>query len=87
MKVKEGFMLREVLDSYLIMGTTKETYLPHCILSLNEAGALLWHALEKEADEDTLVTALLGEYDVDSTTARRDVGVFIQQLKEKELLC
>ena len=80
-------MLREVLDSFLVMGTTKDTYLPNCILSLNEPGAMLWHVLEKDADEEALVAALLAEYDVDTATARRDVATFVHQLEEKKLLC
>ena len=55
-------------------------------MNLNESGALLFENLQKGADEDKLVNALLDEYDVDEATARADVKRFISKVKDANIL-
>lgn len=86
MRIKPGFMLRKVVDIYVIMGIGSEAYAPNQIMSLNETGAFLWDLLEKEADRETLVSALPKEFEVDRETAERDVDAFLAQLREKALI-
>ena len=49
MKIKPGYMLRKVVDVYVIVGIGDETYAPNQIMSLNETGAFLWRILENGA--------------------------------------
>ena len=86
MKIKTGYVLREVLDAYLVMGVGSGTYVPNQIMSLNETGAFLWRMLEDGTEKDELVRSMLSEYEVDSETAERDVDAFIAQLQEKALI-
>lgn len=86
MKIQPGYTLREVLDTYLVLGVGSEAYAPNCIMSVNETGAFLWHLLEQGAEKDELVAKLLDEFDVDEATAARDVDAFIAQLNEKALI-
>ena len=53
---------------------------------LNETGKFLWERLEKGTDEEALVAALLGEYDVDEQTARKHVALFVGKLNENGFL-
>jgi len=41
--------------------------------------------LQKGADDDALLQYLLNEYDVDESTARRDLDVFLGTLEEMKL--
>ena len=41
--------------------------------------------LQQGADEDALLQHLLNEYDVDESTARRDLDVFLGTLEEMKL--
>ena len=41
--------------------------------------------LQKGADDDTLLQYLLDEYDVDESTARRDLDVFLGTLEQMKL--
>lgn len=79
-------MLRQVLDTYLVMGVGSEAYVPNQIMSVNETGAFLWPLLEAGAEKQDLVNALLKEYDADAETAGRDVEAFLAQLREKALI-
>lgn len=86
MKIKAGYMLRQVMDVYLVMGVGSEAYVPNQIMSTNETGAFLWEILEKGAEHQDLVDALLREYDTDAETAGKDVDTFLNQLREKALI-
>lgn len=86
MKVKPGYMLRKVVEIYVIIGIGDEAYTPNEIMSLNETGAFLWRMLEKGAERGELVESLTKEYDVDGQTAAADVDSFLAQLREKELI-
>lgn len=86
MKIKPGFMLRKVVEIYVILGIGSEAYNPNQIMSLNETGAFLWGLLEKGADRETLIDALPQEFEVDRQTAEKDVDAFLTQLREKALI-
>lgn len=86
MKIKSGYMLRKVVDIYVIIGVGSEAYAPNQIMSVNETGAFLWGLLEKGADRDTLIDALPKEFEVDRVTAEKDVDAFLAQLREKALI-
>ena len=56
------------------------------MITLNETGKLLWERLEKGAEQEELVAALLQEYDVDEQTATDHVAIFVGKLIEKGIL-
>lgn len=86
MKIRSGYMLRKVIDTYVIMGLGSDNYVPNRIMSLNETGAYLWGLLEKGSDKQALIDNLISEYEVDLTTAEKDVDVFLDQLRDKDLI-
>ena len=86
MKIRSGYMLRKVIDTYVIMGIGSDNYAPNRIMSLNETGAYLWGLLEKGSDKQALIDNLISEYEVDLTTAEKDVDVFLDQLRDKDLI-
>ena len=86
MKINGGFALREVAGNILAVsvGNGKDGF--NGVINLSESSAFLWKILEKGAEEDELVKALLEEYNVDEETAKKDVAEFIVKLKEAKLL-
>ena len=86
MKIRSGYILRQVMDIYVVMGIGSEAYVPNQIMSVNETGAFLWGLLEKGAEKEELVSGLVKEYEVDTETAEKDVGEFLNRLREKALV-
>ena len=83
MKIKEGYLVREVAGSTLAIPVGEEAGSFGGMLRLNETGVFLWHLLEKEADVASLVDALLSEYEgVDRETATCDVEAFLNGLRK-----
>lgn len=86
MKIKSGFILREVADNFIVVAVGDRVKEFNGLINLNSTGAFLWKVLEKGATEDDLVNALLAEYEIDEQTARRDVGIFVAKVKETNLV-
>ncbi len=86
MKIKKGFILREIAGSYIVVAVGDAVKSFNGVINLNKTGALLWKELEKGGDEDALVKALLSEYEVDEEIAKKDVEAFIAKLKGANLL-
>ena len=80
MRLKDGFVLREVAGSWVVLPTGEATVDFNGMLSLNDSGAFLWRALENGADKQGLVDALLTEYDVEASLAEADVTAFLDKL-------
>lgn len=86
MKIRSGYILRQVMDIYVVMGIGSEAYVPNQIMSVNETGAFLWGLIEKGAEKQELVENLVKEYEVDAETAEKDVDAFLTRLREKALI-
>ena len=86
MKIKEGFVLRQVADATIVVPSGKTSLDFNGMITLNDTGAFLWKLLESETDEQAVLEAMLGEYDVDEETARAGVEKFVGRLREEGLL-
>lgn len=86
MKIKEGFLLRNIAGSNIVVPVGAASVDFNGMITLNDSGAFLWKELEKGGDEETLTAALLREYDVDEATARSCAIDYIQKLDEAGVL-
>ena len=86
MKIKDGFILREVLGKTVVVAVGKRVKEFNGIINLNSSSAFLWRALSEDVTEEQLVQKLLEEYEVEEGVARRDVSLFIEKLKEAKLI-
>jgi uncharacterized protein with ATP-grasp and redox domains len=86
MKVKEGFVLKEVAGSYVIVPIGENLIDFSAMITTNETGAFIWNLLKEERSINDLLSELLKEYDVDEETARADILEFLKTLKENKVL-
>ncbi|MCQ2055634.1 MAG: PqqD family protein [Fibrobacter sp.] len=78
MKLKEGFVLREVCGEQVIMGEGLGALDFGRLLCLNETAAFLWTVAAKgEFTIESLTDALCAEYDVDAAQAKADVKAIV----------
>lgn len=85
MKLKAGFILREVAGQIVVI-PSGDTMDLNMMITLNETGRFLWERLEQGAEEGELVSDLLAEYEVDEATATAHVKAFIQKLQDNDFL-
>lgn len=88
MKVKKGFELQNVCGEYIIVPAGIENVDFSRIISLNPTAAFLWERVSgmEEFTVETLVEALLEEYEVEETVAREDCALIIERWAEMELI-
>ena len=85
-KRKNGYLLRELGNSYVIVPIAGNQLKFHDMLSLNETGAFLWEQLREEKTEEELLEAVLLDYQVEEETARKDIREFIDQAVKAGIL-
>lgn len=86
MKIKDGFILKKIAGSTVVVPVGDTLVNLQLMLSLNESGAFLWHQLQKDCTKDDLLAAMQAEYDVDAATAAADIDAFLNTLKENHIL-
>lgn len=86
MKIKDGFILRQVAGNYIVIGVGDEAVDFNGMITVNETGAFLWKILENGATTEEMVSALTAEYDVSADDAKKDVSDFIAKLEDGKLL-
>lgn len=84
MKIKEGFILREVAGDSIVMPSSEMNI--NAMITLNETGAFLWKLLESETTEEELTAAIMKQYTVEEEIAKTAVHNFVEKLKEHEFL-
>ncbi len=86
MRLKDGFMLKKILDDYIVVPTGDNIVDFAVAVSLNESGAFLWDQLSKEKTIFELADALAAEYNVSSEEVIGDVAEFAELLKTHNFL-
>ena len=81
MKIRKGFVLREVAGRQVVIATGDAAKNFNGIIKLNESAVMLWKMIESGADEETLAQKIIETYEVDEATAYNDVSMFVTKLK------
>lgn len=87
MRIKNGFVLREVCGEQVIMGEGVGALDFGKLLCLNETAAWLWQkASEGDFTIESLADALCGEYDVSAEQAKNDVAAIVAEWQKVNVL-
>lgn len=86
MKAKEGFIMREVAGTAVVLAVGKAADTFKGTVTLNGSGKLLWGVLEKGATRDELIDLILEHYYTDRETAASGVDSFVSTLIENGIV-
>ena len=86
MKIKSGFAKRKIADSNIVVPVGKATNDFNGMITLNESGSFFWDCLTSDTSVDEVVKKVTSEYDIDETTARKDIENFVDMLRNNNLL-
>lgn len=86
MKIKDGFMLRQIAGSWVVVPLEQRVVEFNGLMTLNESGAMLWKLLETGAEIGDLVKAITNEYAIDVNTAKKDIKELLDNLEAKGLI-
>ena len=88
MKLKEGFVLRQVCGENVITGEGLGAINFGKLLALNETAAWLWKEADAQGDftVNSLADKLCEEYEVTAEQARQDVDAIVKKWQEVEVV-
>lgn len=86
MKIKSGFVIREIAGQYMAVPVGERVNDLHGMIALNETGAFIWKLLEHEKTEEELAEALTEDYDVSFEEALDAVKEFHEMMKKEKVL-
>lgn len=86
MRIKDGYVLREIAGSNIVvpLGDTQVSF--KGIMTLNDVGTFIWRKLENGATKEELLGAVLAEYDIDEETASKDIDRYLIKLRGEKII-
>ncbi len=87
MKIKDGFILREVAGTYIALATGDLSKEYKGSLTLNSSAKFLFENMKEETTKEQLVAKMLEHFDdLDEKTATNAVEKFVSKLQEENLI-
>lgn len=86
MKIREGFVLRNVADEHMVMPTGENVGKFGGAVVLSDVAAFVFEQLKRPVSREDLLSLILAEYDVDAETATADLDALLAQFREMNLL-
>lgn len=86
MKIKEGLVMRELAGKAVVIPVGEASKELKGMVKLNKTGRAVWEGLSQGLSEDQIAEGIAERFEVDEATARRDVAVFVEKMREASLL-
>lgn len=86
MRIKDGFVLREIAGQIMVIATGEASKDFHGMIKLNETGRDIFVALQEKCSEDEIITRLQAKYEIDREKAAEDTKAFLVQMKDAGFL-
>lgn len=86
MKLKPDFQIVQMANDYMLVPTGDQIDSFNGTVILNEVSAFILNQLKEDLEKEDLVERLVKEFDVESATAREDVDVAVEKMKQIGIL-
>lgn len=86
MNIKKKLLKRQIAGDAFLVPLGKEIYDSNGLFFLTEVGEFIWDRLEQAGSLDDILGAILEEYDVEESVARKDVEAFFEKLRTMEII-
>ena len=86
MRIKKGFVLREVAGQIMVIATGEASKNFHGMIKLNATGKVIWLGLQEGLSEEQIVVRLQEQFDVEADKASQDTRAFMKQMEEMGFL-
>lgn len=83
MKIKKGFVIREVSGQIMVIATEEASLNFHGLIRLNQTGKFIWEAIERGLSIDEIALELSQAYKINLDVAKADTKLFIKKMQEE----
>ena len=86
MRIKEGFVLREVAGQVMVIATGEASKDFNGMIKLNCTGKDIWEGLQAGLGEADIANTLQEKYQIDMEQAKEDTSAFLAKMEEMGFL-
>ncbi len=86
MKIKNGFVVRELAGEYVVVALGEASKIFNGIIKLNDSGLSIWNLLSEGCEREGAIEAMLREYDAPREVIEADFDRFVEILKGANIL-
>lgn len=86
MRIKNGFVLREVAGQIMVIATGEASENFNGMIKLNTTGKEIWLGLQEGLSEADIALRLQEKYEVEPEKAVQDTKMFLEQMNEMGFL-
>ncbi len=85
-RFKKGFELKDIAGELLLLPRGADTVDYNYVTVFNEAGALIYRAMDDYIDTDTLAQMLVDKYSIGFDEARADTQAYIDKMLNEGII-
>lgn len=86
MKIKDGFVTRQIGDKIVAITVGKHTKDFDGMITLNDTGLFIWNCLKNDTDKESVANKIIMEYDVSKEDAIKEIDKFVEILRQNNLI-
>ena len=86
MKIRKGFVLREIADSIVVVPTGELMKEFKEMINLNSTGKFIWELLQEDMTVEQIADKLMEKYGIDREKAMQGAQNFAKKLKDANVL-
>lgn len=86
MKIKDGFILKDVAGSKIVIATGDAKMSFNGVITFNSVGAEIFDLLDGTNTSEEIIAKISNEYNVDSATVEKDFNALVEKLRAHKML-
>ncbi|MCL2252964.1 MAG: PqqD family protein [Lachnospiraceae bacterium] len=87
MKIKDGYLLRTIADTNIVVPVSERVIEFKGMITLNDVSADIWRFLETDREYDEVIDYMISEYNIDRDTASKDLKALLKHMEDSGVLC
>ena len=86
MRLKDGFVLREIAGQRIVIALGEASQKFHGMINLNETSGFIWKCIENGMSEEEITEKIVEEYEVNYEKANCDIKKVVLKLEKLGVL-
>ena len=86
MKIKDGFILKDVAGSKIVIATGAQRINFNGVITFNDVGAEVFNMLDGSNSVEDIISKISADYNVDSNMVKNDVEKLIEKMRKHNLI-
>ena len=86
MKIKDGFILKDVAGSKIVIATGAQRINFNGVITFNDVGAEVFNMLDGTNSVEDIISKISADFNVDSNRVKNEVEILIEKMRKHKLI-